>query len=148
MSDYDTDLLVWSTHQADLLRRMGAGERVNDQVDWANLAEEIESLGRSEKRELENRIATILVHLIKLHVSPAEQPRPGWQETIVEQRRSLAKVLRDNPSLRPTVAQVIAEELPGARRQATFALRGHGEPPVPPGISFSEDQVLGPWLPE
>lgn len=148
MSEYDADLLVWSTHQAELLRRMGAGERVNDQVDWENVAEEIESLGRSEKRELENRVATILVHLIKLLVSPTEAPRVGWAETVLEQRRQLAKVLRDNPSLRRMVADVVAEELPGAMQQATLALRGHGEPPVPAEITLSEDQVLGPWLPD
>jgi len=148
MSEYDTDLLVWSTHQAELLRRMGAGERVNDQVDWENLAEEIESLGRSEKRALENRVATILVHLVKLSVSSAEAPRGGWQETIFEQRRRLARILRDNPSLRRSVAQVIADELPGAREQASIALHRYGEPPVSPELSFSEDQVLGPWLPE
>lgn len=52
MADYDTDVLLWSERQAALLRRMGAGERVNDQVDWPNVAEEIESLGRSDKREM------------------------------------------------------------------------------------------------
>ncbi len=44
MSEYDADFVLWSREQADLLRRMAAGERVNDQVYWENLAEEIESL--------------------------------------------------------------------------------------------------------
>ena len=48
MSDYDTDILTWSERQADLLRRVGAGEAVNARIDWDNVAEEIESLGRSE----------------------------------------------------------------------------------------------------
>ncbi|HET8995256.1 MAG TPA: DUF29 domain-containing protein [Acetobacteraceae bacterium] len=148
MSDYDTDLLVWSTQQAALLRRMGAGERVNDQVDWTNLAEEIESLGKSDRRELESRIRTVLVHLIKLLVSPAIEPRVGWQETIVRERAEIQSLVRQSPSLRPTVAQVIVEELPAARKQATIALRGHGAPPVPAEITLSEDQVLGAWLPD
>jgi Domain of unknown function DUF29 len=59
MSDYDTDLLLWSERQAALLRRAAAGERVNDQVDWENIAEEIESLGKSDRRELTNRIRTM-----------------------------------------------------------------------------------------
>ena len=58
MADYDTDLLLWSEHQAALLRRMGAGEHVNDQVDWSNVAEEIESLGISDKRQLRSRLGT------------------------------------------------------------------------------------------
>ncbi len=49
MSDYDADVLQWSEHQAALLRRAAAGERVND-LDWPNIIEEIESVGRSETR--------------------------------------------------------------------------------------------------
>jgi Domain of unknown function DUF29 len=60
MSDYDTDLVLWSREQAELLRRMAVGERVSDQVDWENVAEEIESLGRSDWRELRRRIQVIL----------------------------------------------------------------------------------------
>lgn len=63
MADYDTDLLLWSERQAALLRRMGAGERVNDQVDWANVAEEVESLGVSQRHQLRSRLGTILLHL-------------------------------------------------------------------------------------
>ena len=47
VSDYDTDTVLWSAQQADLLRRLAAGEGVNDQVDWENVAEEIDSVGRS-----------------------------------------------------------------------------------------------------
>ena len=51
MSDlYDTDILAWSDRQADLLRRMAAGERVNDQVDWENVAEEIQDMGNNVVR--------------------------------------------------------------------------------------------------
>ena len=74
MSEYGTDLVLWSREQADLLRRMAAGERVNDQVDWENVAEEIESLGNSDRRDVRSRIHTVLRHLIKLQVSPAD-----WQ---------------------------------------------------------------------
>ncbi len=74
MSEYDTDLVVWSHHQADLLRRMGAGERVNDQVDWANVAEEIESLGNSDRRDLSSQIQTILRHLTSCGCRPRPSP--------------------------------------------------------------------------
>ncbi len=147
MSEYETDLLIWSERQADLLRRMGTGERVNDQVDWQNVAEEIESLGRSDKRELHSRVATILEHLIKLQVSPAREPRAGWRETIVRQRGQIRRLLRDSPSLRPTIPVVIAEELSTAIEDATAALESYGEPAVPADMTFTAEQVLGPWLP-
>lgn len=148
MSEYDSDLVVWSEHQAELLRRMGAGERVNDLVDWANVAEEIESLGRSDKRELRSRIATILEHLIKLQVSPAIEPRTGWQETIVRARNELELLIEESPSLRPMIPEAINEQLPRAVRSAAVGLRRYGEPAVPPDLTFTPDQVLGPWLPD
>jgi len=149
MSDYDTDLLLWSERQAALLRRAGAGERVNDQVDWENVAEEIESLGKSDRRELTNRIRTIMAHLIKLQTSPAEEPRPGWRETIREQRAVIETVLDDSPSLRAVVPTIISKYLPAARTEALASLVDHNEQPLvdPAGFGFTADQVLGPWLP-
>jgi hypothetical protein len=149
MSDYDTDLRLWSERQADLLRRVGAGERVNDQVDWANVAEEIASLGKSDRRELTNRIRVILTHLIKLQASPATEPRPNWQETIIEQRAQIRTLLEDSPSLRPTLPTIIGMELPTAREAAIAALAAYNEQPRvdPATLAFSEEQVLGPFLP-
>ena len=152
MSEYDTDVFVWSHHQADLLRRMGAGERVNDQVDWANVAEEIESLGNSDRRDLSNRIQTILRHLIKLQASPATEPRAGWQRTVVEQRLQIGRLLKDSPSLRQLVPEAINDEMAGARMLALLDLAEFGEfgeqPLADPGqLTFSEKHVLGPGFP-
>ena len=79
MSDlYGRDILAWSEHQAALLRRRAAGQLVNEaELDWPNIAEEIESLGKNQSRELSSRIATILVHLMKLQASPASAPHAG-----------------------------------------------------------------------
>ncbi len=52
---YDRDFLAWSEHQAALLRRLAAGERVDQAVDWSNVIDEVESLGRSELRACESR---------------------------------------------------------------------------------------------
>jgi hypothetical protein len=149
MSDYDTDLLLWSERQAALLRRAAAGERVNDQVDWENVAEEIESLGKRDRRELTNRIRTILTHLIKLQTSPATDSRPGWHETIIEQRAEIRTLLEDSPSLRSVVSAIIGKEMPAARAAALASLEGHNEQPLvdPAGLEFTADQVLGPWMP-
>ncbi len=149
MSEYDTDLVVRSHHQADLLRRMKAGERVNDQVDWANVAEEIESLGNGDRRDLSSQIQTILRHLIKLQVSPATQPRAGWQRTVVEQRLQIGRLLKDSPSLRQLVPAAINDEMAGARTLALLDLAEFAEQPLadPDHLTFSEDQVLGPGFP-
>lgn len=150
MSDYESDLVVWSTQQADLLRRMGAGDRVNDQVDWENIAEEIESLGRSDKRELRSRLQTILVHLFKLRASPAADPRAGWRQTILRERVKAEMLLEESPSLRPTIPRVLAEELGRARTLALGELTSYGEQPNIDlsGISFTADDVLGPFTPD
>ena len=70
MSDYDDDILLWSEHQAELLRRMAAGERVNDQVYWENVAEEIESVGRTERRACESHLVQALLHDLKAEAWP------------------------------------------------------------------------------
>ncbi len=150
MSAYDTDIAVWSEHQAALLRRRAAGELVNESdLDWSNIAEEIESLGRSDRRELRNRVATILLHLIKLEASPATEPRASWRVTVLEQRGGLRDLLKDSPSLRREIAKVIADQITEAREIAVVSLAGHGEDSRVDSatLSFTEDQVLGPWLP-
>jgi hypothetical protein len=69
MSDYETDVYRWSERQDALLRRLAAGERVNDaDLDWPNIAEEIETVGRSERAALSSHIGNVLEHLIKLQI--------------------------------------------------------------------------------
>lgn len=146
---YDSDLLLWSEQQADLLRQIAAGERVNDQIDWSSIAEEVEALGKRDKRELQNRITTILLHLIKLQASPAIEPRLGWRETIREQRRGIQLLLEDSPSLRPLVPSAISKVLSCSREGAKASLVDRAEEPRVDlaGLDYTEDQVLGPWLP-
>jgi hypothetical protein len=75
---YGEDVLTWSEHQAAMPRRGAAGELMNKtELDWPHLAEDIESLGQSERSRLRNHIATIIEHLIKLQASPAVDPRNG-----------------------------------------------------------------------
>jgi hypothetical protein len=146
---YDADLVLWAKSQARALRDAGhAG--TNLPIDWENVAEEIESLGKLQGRELASRIAVILVHLLKLEASPAGDPRSGWQETIVQQRGDIERILADSPSLRPTIPTVIDKELGRARRIAALALAGFGEQARtdPGGLRYSAEQVLGDWFPD
>jgi len=145
---YDTDLALWAASQARALRDAGhAG--TNLPIDWQNVAEEIEALGKSQARELASRIRTILVHLIKLDASPTIEPRAGWRATIQGQRSEIEAILADSPSLRPTIPGVIENELGKARRVAALALAGHGEEPQAAvgNIQYTADQVLGDWFP-
>ena len=91
---YDRDFHAWATEQAALLRAGRVGE-----VDLEHLAEEIDSLGRAEKRELVNRLAVLLLHMLKWEFQP-ERRGKSWQFTIEEQRRQLVIHLDENPSLR------------------------------------------------
>jgi hypothetical protein len=147
--DYGTDLALWADSQARALRDAShAG--TNLPIDWENVAEEIEALGKSQARELASLIAIVLVHLMKLEASPAPEPRAGWQETIAQQRGDIERVLADSPSLRPTIPRVIDSELGKARRVAALALGGHAEQPrVDLGsVRYTAEQVLEDWFPD
>lgn len=94
---YEQDFYAWANEQAALLRDGRLAE-----ADIANIAEEIESLGRSEKRELVNRLAVLLTHLLKWQYQPGLRST-SWRLTIEEQRQRLADHLAENPSLRATL---------------------------------------------
>lgn len=100
---YETDFHAWARQQAALLR----GGRLAD-ADIAHIAEEIESMGRGEKRELVNRLVILLVHLLKWRHQPSRRGN-SWRLSIKEQRLRLASHLDDNPSLGTLLDQAVAE---------------------------------------
>jgi hypothetical protein len=91
---YDADVILWSQEQARLLR---AGRF--SQLDIERLADEIEDVGRSEKRELANRMAVLLAHLLKWRSQPQNRTN-SWRATIDDQRRRIALAIRETPSLK------------------------------------------------
>ncbi|HET6238943.1 MAG TPA: DUF29 domain-containing protein [Acetobacteraceae bacterium] len=130
MSDlHETDVLAWSENQAALLRRLATGERVNNQIDWTNVVEEIQSVGRSELAALASHVRVILERLAKLQVSPATAPRAGWRESIRHARAAVAELLEASSSLRRTLREVVAREMPRAWSLVAGALADHGEEP-------------------
>ncbi|MCJ2060391.1 DUF29 domain-containing protein [Methylobacterium sp. J-048] len=91
---YGTDLYLWSEQQSALLR---AGRW--SEIDELNVAEEIESLGGSQKSEIRSRLAVLILHLLKWEFQP-EKRKYGWRTTIVEQRIRIDGLLDTSPSLR------------------------------------------------
>lgn len=146
--EYDADLVLWAQDQARALRD-AAGVASNLPVDWENVAEEIETLGKSQSRELASRISTIVIHLLKLTVSPAPEPRATWRETVRAQRDGIKRVLADAPSLRRTIPTVIQDEIAGARERVRDTLADYGEQPSIDlaGVTFTENQVVERWFP-
>jgi hypothetical protein len=125
MSDlYDTDILQWSEQQAALLRRVAGGERVND-VDWPNVIEEVESVGRSEVDAVESWLFQAFLHDLKAEAWPLARDVPHWRG---EARGFRARARRKyRPSMRGKL------DLVGIYSDALEALPDSmdGQPPLP-----------------
>ena len=129
--------------------RAAANAGWNAPIDWENVAEEIESLGKSERRALASHIANVIEHLLKLQASPATEPARGWRETIRRARSEIEVILADSPSLRREVADMIARQTSRALALVRANFQDYGEQPLIDldAISYTEAQVLGDWLP-
>jgi len=140
MSDglYERDVLAWSQHQADLLRRLARGERVND-VDWAHVAEEIEDVGLSELHSVESFLNLIMVHLLKLQAWPDDTASDHWHAEIValqnNTRRRFTQSMRQRIDLDALYKDAIKQVRAGDRR-------GTVPRPWPDANPLTLDQVL------
>jgi hypothetical protein len=146
---YAQDFVLWTEDQAAALRHAKSS---NLPLDWENLAEEIESLGKSDRRELRSQITRILRHLLKLEVSPAAAPRAGWRATVGEARSEIDGILEDSPSLWREVDGLIKKQIRAAAGFAADDLSQNGEPAVAVWARLEEggytaEQILGRWFP-
>jgi ribosomal protein L29 len=98
---YDQDFYAWTQQQVELLR---SGNLQG--LDVENLIEEIESLGKQQRQELRNRLGMLLGHLLKWRYQPEARSR-SWWATIREQRRDIALLLKENPSLKPYLPEAL-----------------------------------------
>ena len=114
---YERDFYAWTKEQARLLREGRLGD-----ADIGNIAEEIESMGRGEKRELVSRLRVLLAHLLKWEHQPGRRGN-SWRLTIANARDELADVLRDNPSFKPLLPESIDTAYTRARRDAARETR-------------------------
>lgn len=106
---YRGDFFGWTQQQAELLR---AGKL--SEVDVMNLAEEIEDMGGSEKRELESRLGVLFLHLLKWHYQPTHRGH-SWKLTIAEQRNRIARRLKKSPSLKSLLSELAEDAYSDAR---------------------------------
>ncbi len=134
---YETDFYAWTQHQAALLRKNKWGE-----LDTANLAEEVESLGRRDKRELGSRLQVLLAHLLKWRYQPERRKdNHSWSDTIVEQREQIEDLLADSLSLRPQVPDLLPLRYMRARQRA-LRETGFAEAILPQVCPWTLEQVL------
>ncbi len=105
---YDEDFYAWANEQAALLR---AGDL--SRADVEHIAQAIESMGRTEKRELASRLKVLIAHLLKWRFQE-EKPTKSWEVSIRVQRRELLDHIDDNPSLKPLIDSVLAKAYPDA----------------------------------
>ncbi|PWC78216.1 DUF29 domain-containing protein [Azospirillum sp. TSH64] len=145
---YDTDFLAWTEEQARLLREAARG-RINTPIDWENVAEEIESMGRSELRAVESALVRVIEHLLKLEHSPAADPRGDWKVSVLEHRDRVARDLSASPSLRGRIDT--ANIYKSGRKIAALGLERDGMRPndLPADCPYSLDQLLDEdWWPK
>jgi hypothetical protein len=136
---YEADILLWSEHQAELLRRIAAGEPVNERPDWANIIEEVESVGRSDLRAVQSLLLQTLLHTLKAKAWPSSPYVCAWEaearlfraqarnafSPVMQQRLDLARIYADALDAMPTSID--------------------GQPPqaVPPTCPTTLDELFG-----
>lgn len=137
---YETDFYAWTLAQSKLLKQ---GDFKH--LDITNLVEEIESLGRQERRELESRLGILIGHLLKWEYQPEKRGK-SWQATIREQRRATKKLISHNPSLKPYLAGAITDAYESGKdlvvRETTLDYLD-----LPEICPYTSEQLLNPDFP-
>jgi Domain of unknown function DUF29 len=134
---YEADILDWSEQQAALLRRVAAGERVNG-VDWPDIAEEIESVGRDQLHTVESLLVQAMLRMLKAEAWALSRAAPGWQAE--------ARLFRLQARRRFALSMLQRLHVPGLYADAVRAMPDtiDGEPPlpVPAGCPVTLDELL------
>jgi len=141
MSDlYEDDIALWSEQQGDLLRRLARGEKVNEQIDWENVAEEIESVGRNERHAVESHLIQAMAHALKARAWPQSNALSHWDAEMRaargDARRHFSPSMRqliDMPDIYNAALDRVPEEI-------------DGQPPQPLSVvcPLSLDELLAP----
>jgi len=137
---YDADILEWSEQQSALLRRVAAGERLNEaSPDWTNIIEEIESVGREQLHAVESLLVRALLHMLKAEAWPLSAAVPHWQAEARVFRADARR--RFVPSMRQRI--VLASIYRDALRGLPDTIEGQPPLPLPPMCQVTLDEMLG-----
>ena len=140
-TSYHSDVVAWAGEQAKFLR-----ENRLANLDLEHLAEEIETMSASQRRELKNRLAVLLQHLLKWNFQPNHRSR-SWKATMLEQRTAIQDLLAESPSLRGQLETSFVSAYSSAVRLAATET-GLDMEMFPPVCPYTQNDVLAEdWLP-
>jgi hypothetical protein len=142
----ERDFYLWTQRQAAELRR-AAAQGSDLPLDWQNLAEEIESSGERDRRELYSRLVRAIEHLLKLQFAPVEEPKRLWRLSVTNQRSDLKAISRSSPSFRREAGRFVPEayeEVRGIVERAIPDLELGAWPDLPRRCPYALDQILDP----
>lgn len=142
-TNYENDFYLWTQQQAALLRQ---GEFNRVELDFANIAEEIESMGRREKHSIRSYLQNVVMHLLKWQYQP-QRRGASWELSIRNGRDQLNELIADSPSLHPQIPGFATDIYPRARRNAS----GETDLPLttfPEQCPFTIEQIIGDYWPE
>ena len=128
---YEHNALAWADHQAALLRRVAAGEGVNEAVDWLHVIEEVQDVGLSELRACQSLLEEVLTHLLKLHAMPDSPSAKHWRDEVQAFRHDVQR--RFTPSMRQRLG--LDDLYRKAEGRARTAMEDNG---VAPGLLLEE----------
>ena len=134
-TSYERDLVAWALENAALL-----GEGRFDEVDAAHIAEELEDLGKSERRALGSHIRNLVMHLLKWQFQPGQRSG-SWRSSINNSRAEITEILEDSPSLKSVASQALTKGY-GLSRKNAIAETGLSPAIFPDANSYSLEQIL------
>ena len=138
---YDQDFATWTSETARQLRA-----RRFDEIEIEHVAEEIEDMGKSERRELLSRLSVIILHLLKWKWQ-ADKGTPGWKSTVIIQRAELRRLFEQSSSLKRAVASAVRDVYADAVESASVET-GLAAVTFPRECPFSPEQILEQFFPE
>jgi Domain of unknown function DUF29 len=133
---YERDYYTWALEQARALRE----HRLED-LDWENVADEVESLAKTERRELRNRLEVLLEHLLKWQLRPQRRGR-SWRATIVVQRAKLAQHLAESPGLKSSLPEILAHAYKVAHLNLVNRYLRNSDPQPPSVCPWTFEHVM------
>ena len=138
MVTYHADFYLWTQQQANLLRQGALSA-----LDVENLIEEIESMGKRDRRAIGSYLRDVIMHLLKWHYQPQRRGM-SWQASINAGRDEIEVLLNESPSLNPQLSTIITDEYRRARKQASLET-GLPLTTLPEQCPFTTEQIVGDW---